>query len=163
MARPSGVHGFTVTNRHTATYGSETLRREWARLRPGGHVLLFETTWLHRISPHARWAVRTFGVTEQGFRRAQLRRALRRAGFEQIAFHHDPGLGFRGVCGLLGTLLRACCHFALLYPRAKNIVSACKAAEPPAGDGACSVGVCGWGEGTTCTYMASTSAASKVA
>lgn len=120
---------------HVPAYG-KTLRRAWAHLQPGGRVLLFETTWLHRISAHGRWAERAFGVTEQGFTRAQLRRALRRAGFEQIAFHHDPGLAFRGVSGLFGTLLQACCDYALFYPRAKNIVSACKAAEPPEGDGA---------------------------
>ena len=97
---------------HVPAY-EEALRRAWVHLRPGGYVLLFETTWLHRISPHARWVSRTFGVTEQGFTRPQLRRALRRA-------------GFRGAGGLLKTLARVCCDFALFYPRAKNIVSAHK-------------------------------------
>lgn len=43
---------------------AEALKRAYAHLRPGGCVMLLETTWLHRYSPHAREATRQFGVTE---------------------------------------------------------------------------------------------------
>jgi SAM-dependent methyltransferase len=98
------------------------LQRAADHLRPGGYIVLFETTWLHRYSPHAREESRKHGVTELGFSRKQLRRGLAGAGFEGITFFHDPGPCYRGMRGLLKTALRVCFDFAFCYPQAKNIV-----------------------------------------
>lgn len=105
----------------------QALQRAYAHLRPGGHVLLFETTLLHRYSPHAKQASRTFGITELGFSRRQLRHALREAGFSDIAFYHDPGPTYRGIPGFLKACLRLWCDFVFYFPQAKNIVIARKA------------------------------------
>jgi SAM-dependent methyltransferase len=105
---------------------AEALKRAYAHLRPGGYVLLMETTWLHRYSPHARQVTREFGVTELGFTRRQLRRALREAGFRDIVFYHDPGPCYHGVRGFLEACLRLCCGYFFFAPRAKNIVLARK-------------------------------------
>ena len=89
-------------------------------------MVLFETTLLHRVSPHARRANRTYGVTELGFTRGQLRRALSAAGFGAITFFRDPGPVYRGWGGFLKAALRLWCGFLFYYPRAKNIVVARK-------------------------------------
>ncbi len=104
----------------------EALRRAYAHLRLGGHVLLLETTWLHRHSPHARQATREFGVSELGFTRRQLRRALEQAGFSDISFYYDPGPCYRGVGGFFKACLRLGCGYFFYYPAAKNIVVARK-------------------------------------
>jgi SAM-dependent methyltransferase len=110
---------------HCPAYAA-ALRRAHAHLRPGGHVLLLETTWLHRISPHARQTTREYGVTELGFTRRQLRRALRDAGFTDITFYHDPGGCYRGLWGHARAWLRLACGYWLWYPQTKNIVIARK-------------------------------------
>ncbi|MSR31817.1 MAG: class I SAM-dependent methyltransferase [Gemmataceae bacterium] len=110
---------------HCPAY-AKALKRAYAHLRPGGHVLLLETTWLHRYSPHARQVTREFGVTELGFTRRQLRRALREAGFSDLSFYHDPGSSYRGVRGFLKACLRLGCGYFFYYPQAKNIVVARK-------------------------------------
>jgi SAM-dependent methyltransferase len=102
------------------------LRRSFDHLRPGGCVLLFETTWLHRYSAHARQVTRSYGVTELGFTRRQLRRALADAGFTDITFSHDPGPSYKGVLGFLKAGLRLWCDFFFCFPQAKNIVTARK-------------------------------------
>jgi SAM-dependent methyltransferase len=102
------------------------LKRAHAHLRPGGHILLLETTWLHRYSPHARQVTREYGVTELGFARGQLRRALRDAGFSDITFYHDPGPCYRGLRGFATACLRLACGFFFVFPQAKNIVVARK-------------------------------------
>lgn len=102
------------------------LQRAHAHLRPGGYLLLLETTWLHRYSPHARGETEKYGVTELGFSRGQLRRALRQAGFGDITFYHDPGPCYRGFFGFLKSWFRLACAFFLVYPQAKNIVLARK-------------------------------------
>jgi SAM-dependent methyltransferase len=112
---------------HCPGYES-ALRRVAAHLRPGGYVLLFETTWLHRYSPHARETTRAYGVTELGFTRGQLRRGLKRAGFTDVTVVHDPGPGYRGVGGFLKAGLRLWCDFFFCFPQAKNIVLARKSA-----------------------------------
>lgn len=104
----------------------EALKRTAAHLRPGGHVLLLETTWLHRFSPHARQVTREYGLTELGFTRRQLRRALSDAGFCDVTFLHDPGPCYRGVRGFVKAFLRLSCGFFLYFPQAKNIVVARK-------------------------------------
>ncbi len=110
---------------HCPAYG-EALKRAWAHLRPGGHLLLLETTWLHRFSPSARRASKEFGVTELGFTRRQLRRALREAGFADARFYFDAGSCYRGFPGFLKACLRIACSYLWYYPRAKNIVIARK-------------------------------------
>lgn len=110
---------------HCPAY-AEALKRAYAHLRPGGHILLMETTWLHRYSPHARQVTREYGVTELGFTRRQLRRALRDAGFCDIVFHHDPGPCYQGIVGFLKACLRLCCGYFFYAPQAKNIVLARK-------------------------------------
>jgi SAM-dependent methyltransferase len=104
----------------------EVVKRAHAHLRPGGYLLLLETTWLHRISPHARQVTREFGVTELGFTRRQLRRALGDAGFRDICFYYDPGPFYRGFLGFLKAFLRLCCGYFFYAPQAKNIVVARK-------------------------------------
>jgi SAM-dependent methyltransferase len=104
----------------------EALRRAHTHLRPGGHVLLMETTLLHRYSRHAREFARTFGVSELGFTRRQLRRALKGAGFTHICFYYDPGACYRGLGGFVKACLRLCCGYFCYYPAVKNIVVARK-------------------------------------
>jgi SAM-dependent methyltransferase len=105
----------------------QALKRACAHLKPGGHIILFETTWLHRHSRHARETTKMFGVTELGFTRRQLRAALTQAGFRDITFHHDPGPAYYGFPGFLKAGLRFICDWAFCFPQAKNIVSARKA------------------------------------
>jgi SAM-dependent methyltransferase len=102
----------------------KALKRSHAHLRTGGVILLMETTWLHRHSPHARETTRQYGVSELGFTRRQLRRALEEAGFTRICFVHDPGPGYKGVSGFLKAMARVCCDYFLFFPQAKNIVVA---------------------------------------
>ena len=103
---------------------AEVLRRAWEHLRPGGWLLLFETTWLHRYSPHARGEARKYGVTELGFTRRQLRRALHAAGFRRLTRYHDPGPAYRGWRGLLWASLRLWCGFLACFPQSKQIILA---------------------------------------
>jgi SAM-dependent methyltransferase len=110
---------------HCPNYPS-ALAQAHQHLAPGGFVVLFETTWLHRFSPHARETTRRLGVTELGFTRRQLRHALQQAGFGEVCFYHDPGSIYRGVAGFLKANLRLWADFFCCYPRAKNIVVARK-------------------------------------
>jgi SAM-dependent methyltransferase len=110
---------------HCPAYG-EALRRTSHHLRSSGYVVLFETTWLHRYSHHARETTKSFGVTELGFTRRQLRQALTRAGFTDITFFHDPGPSYRGMLGFWKAGLRLLCDFVFCFPQAKNIVIARK-------------------------------------
>jgi SAM-dependent methyltransferase len=110
---------------HCPEYVS-ALRQACKHLRRGGWVVLMETTLLHRFSPHARQVTREFGLTEQGFTRGQLRRALAAAGFADVTFLHDPGPCYRGLGGFLKAGLRLWCDFLFYYPQAKNIVLARK-------------------------------------
>jgi SAM-dependent methyltransferase len=110
---------------HCPAY-STALKRVCDLLRHGGHVLLLETTWLHHFSPHARQVSRDLGVTELGFTRRQLRRALQEAGFHAISFHHDPGACYQGFAGFLKAGLRLGCGYLSAYPQVKNIVLARK-------------------------------------
>jgi SAM-dependent methyltransferase len=105
---------------------TQALKQAHAHLRPGGHILLLETTWLHRWSPHARQVTREFGVTELGFTRRQLRRALRDAGFGDITFYYDSGPCYRGALGFLKACLRLGAGYFFYCPQAKNIVVARK-------------------------------------
>lgn len=105
---------------------ADALKRAAAHLRPGGFLLLLETTWLHRYSPHARQETQKYGVTELGFTKRQLRCALQEAGFSEISFHHEPGPSYQGFWGFIKAGLRIWCDFFFVYPRAKNIVLARK-------------------------------------
>ncbi len=102
------------------------LDRACQHLRPGGLLLLFETTLLHRFSRHARETTRVYGVTELGFSRRQLRRGLRQAGFQALRQFHDPGTCFRGLTGFLTANLRLWCSYLWYFPRSKNIFLAQK-------------------------------------
>jgi SAM-dependent methyltransferase len=102
------------------------LQRAWEHLTPGGWLLLFETTWLHRYSPHARKTTEQYGVTELGFSRGQLKRALRQAGFPHVVQHTDPGPLFRGLGGFLWANLRLWCSYLACFPQSKNIFLAQK-------------------------------------
>jgi SAM-dependent methyltransferase len=102
----------------------EVLRRACAHLRPGGHLLLLEPSWLHLYSPHARAVARTYGVTELGFSRRYLRRALGCAGFRRVRAYHDPGPTYRGLRGFLLANLRLWCGYVSCFPQVKQIVLA---------------------------------------
>jgi SAM-dependent methyltransferase len=102
------------------------LRRACEHLRPGGHLLLLEPSWLHRYSPHARAASRTYGVTELGFSRFHLAQTLRRAGFSRVTNYYDGGNAFRGVLGFVLTNLRIWSSFLCCSPRVKQILLAKK-------------------------------------
>jgi len=106
----------------------EALNRVYRHLRPGGYVLLLETTLLHRYSPHAREFSRQYGVTELGFSRSQLRGALRTAGFGDVTFYRDPGTFYQGFLGFGKAALRLLAGFVWYYPQSKNIVIARKPA-----------------------------------
>lgn len=110
---------------HCPQYGA-ALKRAHAHLRPGGCLLLLETTWLHRYSPHARQFAQEFGVTELGFTRRELRKALREAGFGDVSFYHDPGPCYRGVLGFVQAWLRLGFGYLACFPQTKNIVVAQK-------------------------------------
>jgi SAM-dependent methyltransferase len=105
---------------------AQVLQRAYEHLRPGGYLLLLEPSWLHRYSPHARAASRTYGVTELGFSRMQLSRCLRRAGFSTITQLYDGGNAFRGIVGFLLTNLRIWSSFLCCSPRVKQIILAQK-------------------------------------
>ncbi len=115
---------------HCPAY-AEALRQAGTQLRAGGYIVLFETTWLHRYSRHARETTATFGVTELGFTRRQLRHALTRAGFADVTFFHDPGPAYRGIAGFCKATLRLVCDFVFCFPQAKNIVVARKEPRTP--------------------------------
>lgn len=110
---------------HCPNFG-EALKRTYEHLKPGGWLLLMETTFLHRFSPHAKQVTKEYGITELGFTRGQLRRALRAAGFTDVGFHHDPGPSYRGFFGLFKTALRLLGGHFFYFPQAKNIVLARK-------------------------------------
>ncbi len=105
---------------------SRVLQRAWEHLRPGGYLMLMEPSWLHLLSPHAREMTRLYGVTELGFTRWSLKRALRRAGFDQVRFCCDPGPLFQGFLGFVMAAFRLCCNWCFCFPRLKQIVLARK-------------------------------------
>lgn len=65
-------------------------------------------------------------VTELGFPRRMLDRALRSAGLVGVQHHHDPGESYRGVLGLCRTLLASAADFCFAWPRRRRIVTARK-------------------------------------
>jgi SAM-dependent methyltransferase len=111
---------------HHCPQYTQALMEAYTYLRPGGWVLLCETTLLHRFSRTAHYATDHFGVTELGFSRRQLRRALHQSGFTRITFYHDPGPCYRGLPGLCKTAARLLCDFLFYFPQAKNIAMAQK-------------------------------------
>lgn len=54
----------------------------WRALKPGGRILVVEPGWLH--GRRAAGVTKELGVTERGFKPADLQRALARAGFKHI-------------------------------------------------------------------------------
>ena len=105
---------------------ADALAAAGRHLAPGGVIVLFEPSWLHRISPHARRAAEHYDVTELGFSRRQLRRALQDAGFEGVRQHHDPGALYSGALGFARALVRVTADYVTAYPRLKRIVTARK-------------------------------------
>ncbi|MGF1580106.1 MAG: class I SAM-dependent methyltransferase [Gemmataceae bacterium] len=106
---------------HHCPQYEKVLQRAAQHLQPGGVLLMMETTWLHRYSPHAREHSRQFGVTEQGFTRGQIRRGLQKAGFHGIKQFHDPGPLYRGFGGFLWATMRLWFGYASCFPQSKNI------------------------------------------
>jgi SAM-dependent methyltransferase len=102
------------------------LERACGHLRPGGHLLLMEPSWLHLLSPHARKMARHYGVTELGFTRWGLRRTLWQAGFERVRFCCDPGALCQGPLGFLLANFRLWCNYFFCFPRLRQIVLARK-------------------------------------
>jgi SAM-dependent methyltransferase len=102
------------------------LRRAGQHLRPGGHLLLMEPSWLHLLSPHAREMARRYSVTELGFTRWGLRRTLHGAGFDRVRFCCDPGPLCQGALGFLLANFRLWCNYFFCYPRLRQIVLARK-------------------------------------
>jgi SAM-dependent methyltransferase len=111
---------------HHCPGNAQVLRRACEHLRPGGHLLLLEPSWLHLYSPHARAFSRQYGVTELGFSRRYLRRALRLAGFSQVHHYYDAGTPYRGFVGFLLANLRLWLGFLSCFPHIKQIVLAQK-------------------------------------
>ncbi len=105
---------------------SQVLRRAWEHLRPGGYLLLMEPSWLHRYSPHAREASRHYGVTELGFSRFHLRKALRQVGFTSCQDYYDGGPAYRGFSGWLRANLRLWFSYGCAFPAVKQIILARK-------------------------------------
>lgn len=77
-----------------------------AHLRPGGVLLLGEPTWLHRLSPHARWTHRELGWLERGLTLRGLRADLAAAGFEGVERHFQGTRPYHGARGFLAQLAR---------------------------------------------------------
>jgi SAM-dependent methyltransferase len=69
---------------HHAGDPRRALARAHEHLRPGGWLLLGETTWLHNISPAARRESRRTGWRERGFTGRRLRADLRDLGFVEL-------------------------------------------------------------------------------
>lgn len=80
---------------HTAAQQA-ALRSVFARLRPGGWLLLGEPTWLHRLSPEARRVRRERGWLERGLTLRGLRRDLRAAGFGATRRFFQPTRPYEG-------------------------------------------------------------------
>jgi SAM-dependent methyltransferase len=79
----------------------------FARLRPGGWLLLGEPTWLHRLSPEARRVRRERGWLERGITLRSLRRDLRAAGFGATRRFFQPTRPYeRRVAGFTWQLTR---------------------------------------------------------
>ncbi len=102
----------------------QALKQAYQHLHPGGTIVLFETTWLHRYSPYARSQSEKYGITELGFSRRQLHRALTTAGFRNIQFAHDPGGCYQGLLGMIQASFRLWIEFFFSFPKMKNIVIA---------------------------------------
>jgi SAM-dependent methyltransferase len=68
---------------HHSTRHHCALQRVAAHLKPGGWLLLGETSWLHRLSPFAHRHSRETGWMERGFTVRGLRADLRAAGLHE--------------------------------------------------------------------------------
>jgi 2-polyprenyl-3-methyl-5-hydroxy-6-metoxy-1,4-benzoquinol methylase len=68
---------------HHSTRHRRALERVAAHLKPGGWLLVGETSWLHRISPFAHRHARETGWMERGFTARGLRADLRAAGLTE--------------------------------------------------------------------------------
>jgi SAM-dependent methyltransferase len=117
---------FLFDSLHHCPAYEQVLMRTCQHLRLDGYALLFEPSWLHHWSPHARAFSKQYGVTELGFSRSRLRRCLRRAGFRRVVDYYDAGRAFRGIGGFLGASFRLACSYLGGFPQIKQILLAQK-------------------------------------
>ena len=68
---------------HHSARHRRALQRVAAHLKPGGWLLLGETSWLHRISPFAHRHARETGWMERGFTVRGLRADLKAGGLTE--------------------------------------------------------------------------------
>ena len=66
----------------------QVVARACEHLKPGGHLLVMEPSWLHLVSPHAKEATRVYGVTELGFTRFGLCDTAQVRCFRAPGFYH---------------------------------------------------------------------------
>lgn len=101
---------------HHVAHHRQALQGAAAHLRPGGWLLVGETTWLHRISPGAHRHAQDTGWLERGFTVRGLRSDLRAAGLTEIRRFHQgtqpyegrgPALAWQLVRLIAGNLLAA--------------------------------------------------------
>ncbi len=90
---------------HSARHRA-ALARVAAHLKPGGWLLVGETTWLHRFSPRARGHARDTGWHEHGFTVRGLRSDLRAAGLGELRRFHQGTHPYEGFDGFAWQLLR---------------------------------------------------------
>ncbi len=90
---------------HSARY-REALARVAAHLKPGGWLLVGETTWLHRFSPRARRHAGDTGWHEHGFTVRALRGDLRGAGLVDLRRFYQGTHPYEGLGGFGWQLLR---------------------------------------------------------
>jgi SAM-dependent methyltransferase len=91
---------------HHSERHRQALARVAAHLKPGGWLLIGETTWLHRFSPRARGHARDTGWHEHGFTVRGLRSDLRAAGLDDLRRFHQGTHPYEGVAGFGYQLLR---------------------------------------------------------
>jgi 2-polyprenyl-3-methyl-5-hydroxy-6-metoxy-1,4-benzoquinol methylase len=91
---------------HHSAQHRAALARVAAHLKPGGWLLVGETTWLHRFSPRARRHAGDTGWHEHGFTVRGLRSDLRAAGLGELRRFHQGTHPYEGASGFAWQLLR---------------------------------------------------------
>ncbi len=91
---------------HHSARHRQAVARVAAQLKPGGWLLVGETTWLHRFSPRARGHARDTGWHEHGFTVRALRGDLRNAGLVEVRRFHQGTHPYEGAAGFGCQLLR---------------------------------------------------------
>jgi 2-polyprenyl-3-methyl-5-hydroxy-6-metoxy-1,4-benzoquinol methylase len=102
-----------------------TLEGVFARLRPGGWLVLAEPTWLHRLSPEARRVRAQRGWLERGLTLRGLKRDLRASGFGTVRRFFQPTRPYEGrVRGFTWQLTRLVAADLLWAPQAHLWIAA---------------------------------------